>query len=188
MFKACTTIGVTGCALLGLLMAGPATAASAGAAAPVAVGTGAASAGATSAGTTSAGVGQGQVGHTLRPPVISEPFKPILACNQNTTIGQEGCGERQVLAADRRLDGDVRLIFSLLRDNTAVRSFVTAETTWLTYRNEDCASQSDVYEGGSEQPVAYVYCLTTDDESRRQDLQSFFKALAQGLAKVPMFP
>jgi uncharacterized protein YecT (DUF1311 family) len=161
-------IGAGGCAVLGLLMAGPATAGGVGAG--------------------GARVDQGQVAPVLRPPVITEAFKPVLACNENTTIGQEGCGERQVLAADTRLDGDVRVIFTLLRDNAAARGFVTAETTWLTYRNEDCASQSDVYQGGSEQPVAYVYCLATDDASRRQDLRGFFEALAQGLAKVPKFP
>jgi uncharacterized protein YecT (DUF1311 family) len=168
MFKPWTTIGVAGCAVFGLLMAGPATAGG--------------------VGVVGVGVVHGQVGPALRPPVITEAFKPVLACNENTTIGQEGCGERQVLAADKRLDGDVSVIFTLLRDNAAVRSFVTAETTWLTYRNEDCASQSDVYQGGSEQPVAEVYCLATDDVSRRQDLKGFLEALAQGLAKVPKFP
>jgi uncharacterized protein YecT (DUF1311 family) len=178
MYKAWTRIGAAGCAVFGLFMAGPATAG----------GVGPGGAGAGGAGAGGAGADQGQVAPALRPPVITEAFKPVLACDENTTIGQEGCGERQVIAVDTRLDGDVRVIFTLLRDNVAVRSFVTAETAWLTYRNEDCASQSDVYEGGTEQPVAYVYCLAADDASRRQDLKGFFQALAQGLAKVPKFP
>jgi uncharacterized protein YecT (DUF1311 family) len=120
--------------------------------------------------------------------VITEVFKPVLPCDEGTTVGQEGCGERQVLAADRRLNGDVKAIFGLLGDVAAARDFVTAETAWLTYRNQDCTSQSDVYQGGSEQPVAYVYCLAADDVSRRQDLKGFFEALTQGLAKVPKFP
>lgn len=155
--------GMAGGALLGLLIAGPATAGG-------------------------FELDHGQVASALRPPVIAEAFRPVLACDENTTIGQEGCGEHQVLAADKRLDGDVRVVFSLLTGTVAAESFVRAETTWLTYRDEDCTSQSDVYQGGSEQPVAYVYCLVADDMSRRQDLRGFFEALAQDRAKAPPFP
>jgi uncharacterized protein YecT (DUF1311 family) len=120
--------------------------------------------------------------------VITEVFRPVLPCDKNTTVGQEGCGEHELLAADQRLDRDVKVIFGLLGDKSAARAFVTAQITWITYRNEDCASQSDVYEGGTEQPVAYVYCLVADDSGRRQDLRGFFGELAQGLAKAPDFP
>jgi uncharacterized protein YecT (DUF1311 family) len=123
----------------------------------------------------------------LSAPVITEAFKLALPCNQNTTVGQEGCGEHKVLAADNQLNADVKIIFDLL-DKAAGRAFVTAQTTWVTYRTEDCTSQADMYQGGTELPVAYVYCLASDDSSRRQDLKAFFDALTQGLANVPKFP
>jgi uncharacterized protein YecT (DUF1311 family) len=123
----------------------------------------------------------------LSAPVITEGFKPVLPCNQNTTIGQEGCGERQVLAADKQLNADVKVVFGLL-SKTAARAFVTAQTTWATYRTEDCTSQADVYQGGTELPVAYVDCLASDDSSRRQDLKAFFAALTQERTNPPRFP
>ncbi len=123
----------------------------------------------------------------LSAPVVTEGFKPVLPCNQNTTIGQEGCGERKVLAADKQLNADAKVVFALL-SKAAARAFVTAQTTWVTYRTEDCTSQADVYQGGSELPVAYVYCLASDDSSRRQDLKGFFAGLTQGMANVPRFP
>jgi uncharacterized protein YecT (DUF1311 family) len=123
----------------------------------------------------------------LSAPVITEAFKPILPCNQNTTVGQEGCGEHEVVADDKQLNADVKAVFDLL-DKAADRAFVTAQTTWVTYRTEDCTSQADIYQGGSELPVAYVYCLASDDSSRRQDLKTFFSALTQGMANIPKFP
>ena len=157
---------MAGGALLGLVMAGPATAGG-------------------------LEVEHGQVASALRPPVIAEAFRPVLACDENTTIGQEGCGEHQVLAADKRLDGDVTVVFSLLTGTAAAESFVRAETTWLTYRDEDCTSQSDVYQGGSEQPVAYVYCLVADDGSRRQESQGLLRGSGPGPGEgspVPLSP
>jgi uncharacterized protein YecT (DUF1311 family) len=123
----------------------------------------------------------------LSAPVITEAFKPVLPCNQNTTIGQEGCGEHEVLVADKQLNADVTVVLGLL-DKAAGRAFVTAQTTWATYRTEDCTSQSDIYQGGTELPVAYVYCLASDDSSRRQDLKTFFSGLTQGMANAPKFP
>ena len=38
-------------------------------------------------------------------------------------------------------------------------------------------------------PVAYVYCLASDDTSRRADLKAFFASLTQGMVHaVPKFP
>jgi uncharacterized protein YecT (DUF1311 family) len=122
------------------------------------------------------------------PPVITENFKPVLACNPNNTIGMEGCGERRVIAADSELNADVKVIFELLKGGTARRDFVSAQTTWLAYRNADCRSQSDAYSGGSEQPVLYVDCLAGDDSARRADLKGFFALLTQDRENVPKFP
>jgi len=103
------------------------------------------------------------------------------------TVGQEGCGEHEVLAADKQLNADVKVIVGLL-DKSTTRAFVKAQTTWITYRNEDCTSQADIYQGGTELPDAYVYCLARDDSSRRQDLKAFFTVPTQGLSNVPNFP
>jgi uncharacterized protein YecT (DUF1311 family) len=124
---------------------------------------------------------------TITAPLVTEDFKPVLPCNQNTTIGQEGCGEHEVLVADKELNADVKIIFDLL-GKASDRAFVTAQTTWVTYRSEDCTSQADIYQGGTEMPVAYVYCLASDDTSRRADLKAFFAALTQGMVHVPKFP
>jgi uncharacterized protein YecT (DUF1311 family) len=122
------------------------------------------------------------------PPVITENFEPVLPCNPNTTVGMEGCGEHRVIAADTVLNADVKVIFTLLKGGDARRDFVSAQATWLAYRNADCKSRSDVYSGGSEQPVLYVDCLAGDDAARRKGLKGFFALLTQGRENVPKFP
>jgi uncharacterized protein YecT (DUF1311 family) len=122
------------------------------------------------------------------PPVVTEKFgSPPLACDQNTTVGLEGCGEHKVLADDKQLDADIRAIWGHLASKGR-QDFVVAQADWQTYRNADCQSQSDVYQGGTLAPVAYVNCLSTDDVSRRQDLKGFFEALTQGMSPKPAFP
>ncbi len=124
----------------------------------------------------------------LRPPAITENFLPVLPCNPNTTVGQEGCEERRVLADDKRLTADMKAIFRLLGTSSSRRDFLSAQATWLTYRDQDCASQSDAYQGGTEQPVLYASCLASDDVSRRADLSSFYDVLTQGLGSKVAFP
>ncbi|HXW78807.1 MAG TPA: lysozyme inhibitor LprI family protein, partial [Acidimicrobiales bacterium] len=115
-------------------------------------------------------------------------FRPVLPCNEGTTLGQEGCAEHEVVALDRQLDADVRIVFGLLADDAARRDFIAAQMAWTRYRSADCNSQSDVYQGGTEQPVVYGLCLATDDASRRQDIKGFFAQLTQDRATVPKFP
>ncbi len=123
-----------------------------------------------------------------KPPVITEPFNPPFACNQQNNLGVEGCAERQVDRGDARINAEVKVLFGVLYDNASRRDLVKAESSWLAYRSADCASQSDEYEGGSEQPIAYALCLAADDQARSADLKGFYSALTQGRSKVPVFP
>ncbi len=52
----------------------------------------------------------------------------------------------------------------------------------------DCTSQSDEYEGGTQQPLEYMLCLAVDDQSRITDLRGFYEDLVQGRKDVPEFP
>jgi uncharacterized protein YecT (DUF1311 family) len=124
----------------------------------------------------------------LKPPVITEPFNPPFPCNQQNNLGVQGCAERQVDQGDARINAEVKVLFAVLYDDTSRRDFVKAEAAWLAYRAADCLSQSDEYEGGTEQPIAYALCLAVDDRSRSADLKGFYAALTQGRSKVPAFP
>jgi uncharacterized protein YecT (DUF1311 family) len=125
---------------------------------------------------------------TLKPPVVTEAFHAVQACNKTNTLGLEACAEQLVLTADEELNADVTAIFGLLSIRGR-EDFIAAQKNWLSYRNTDCQSQSDVYLGGSAQGVAYVYCLNTDDTLCRQALKSLFSSLTQNFgSKAPKFP
>jgi len=125
---------------------------------------------------------------TLKPPMVAEAFHAVQACNKSNTLGLEACGEQLVLAADKQLNADVTAIFGLLSIRGR-EDFIVAQKNWLSYRNADCQSQSDVYLGGTAQGVSYVYCLNTDDSLRRQALKSLFSSLTQNFGmKAAKFP
>jgi len=124
---------------------------------------------------------------TIKPPVITEAFT-LLPCDQDSTIGMEGCAEHQLVAADKRIDKEVALLFAVLRDNAARRRLVQAQSAWFAYRQADARSHADIYEGGSESGVVSLTCAVNDDKARSTDLYGFFRGLEQGRAHVPAFP
>ncbi len=123
----------------------------------------------------------------LKPPVIVEPFT-LLPCNAGTTIGMEGCAEHRIIAADKRIDREIRILFTVLHDNAARRRLAEAQTAWFLYRQADCRSQADINEGGSQSVVDAAICAVTDDKSRSTDLRGFYRALEQGRQSIPAFP
>jgi uncharacterized protein YecT (DUF1311 family) len=118
--------------------------------------------------------------------VVTERLGSVLPCNQQTQIGLDGCAEKDLLAADKLLNADITVLGGLL-GGSARSDFVAAQGSWLKYRSADCKSQSDVYEGGTAQPMEYVFCLAGDDASRRVDLKGFYNLLAQGMSSLPKF-
>lgn len=100
----------------------------------------------------------------------------------------EGCAEHKVLRDDAQLNADVRVVFRLLHGAAARRALVGAQRAWLIFRRADCASQSLVYQRGTEQPVAFASCLAEVDALRRSELQGFYGALTRGEAGAPRFP
>jgi len=121
------------------------------------------------------------------PPLVTERLGSVLPCNQQTQIGLDGCAEKDVLAADKLLNADITVLWGLL-GGSGRSDLVAAQRSWVTYRSADCKSQSDVYRGGTAQPMEYVSCLAGDDASRRLDLKGFYDLLAQGLSSPPRFP
>lgn len=123
----------------------------------------------------------------LTPPEITEPFTP-LPCHHGTTLGLEGCAEGQLLSADRRINEQVKLLFSVIATTQQKRSFVAVEQEWLTYRKADCSTVSAVFQGGTIAPVEYALCEVRDDEARSTDLHSYFGLLEEGRGNVPRWP
>jgi uncharacterized protein YecT (DUF1311 family) len=124
---------------------------------------------------------------TLKPPVITESFTP-LPCEHQTMIGLDGCAEGQLLATDRRINEQVKLLFGAIRSEDQRRNFVAVENEWLTYRKADCSVASAVFQGGTIAPLTYALCEVRDDEARSADLHSYFTDLEEGSSSAPKWP
>jgi uncharacterized protein YecT (DUF1311 family) len=115
-------------------------------------------------------------GAKLSAPVIHETFTP-LPCkgkpNSRTTIQQLGCAEQQILKTDKQIDALSVSVFSRLHDDAARRRFIAGAKAWLAYRRADCASRSDVFEGGTQAPVVAAQCQALRNSARIKDLRTF---------------
>jgi len=122
----------------------------------------------------------------LRPPVITEAFT-LLPCSQKNNIGIEGCAEHQAITADKRIDSQLALLFTIL-DERQKRTLVRAERAWLTYRRADCGSTAALFYGGSVAPVEFGSCLVSDDHEYSAHLHAYFDLLEQGSDSAPIWP
>jgi uncharacterized protein YecT (DUF1311 family) len=109
----------------------------------------------------------------VQPPVIHERFT-LLPCpaHPETTLELEGCAEHRIVRADKKIDAVAKAIFALLPDDAARRHYVAAHKAWLTYRQADCASVSDKYEGGTLAGVLDADCTADRSEQRLKDVRA----------------
>jgi uncharacterized protein YecT (DUF1311 family) len=119
--------------------------------------------------------------------VITEPVTP-LPCHHGTTLGLEGCAEGQLLSTDRRVNKEVKLLFTVIPTAHQKQSFVQVEREWLAFRKADCSTMSAIFEGGTIAPLEYALCEVRDDEARSSDLYSYFGLLEEGRSDLPAWP
>jgi uncharacterized protein YecT (DUF1311 family) len=114
----------------------------------------------------------------LSPPVIHEVFT-LLPCPAHpvSTLDLEGCAEQRIVRSDRQIDALARAIFERLHDDAARLRFIAAQSAWLAFRQADCASVSDRYEGGTQAAVVAADCTAQRSAERLSQLRSFLRAL-----------
>ena len=112
--------------------------------------------------------------------MIHEPFA-TLPCpiHPDTNIDIEGCQEHRILRTDRAINAQVRVIFRLLRAQSARQSFVTSERDWLHYRRASCSAEASRYAAGSAKPVAYLNCTLRKNKSHLAELEAMGTALGR---------
>jgi uncharacterized protein YecT (DUF1311 family) len=109
----------------------------------------------------------------LSPPVIHETFTPLPCGTGSTTVQMEGCAEQKILADDKQIDTLNREIFATLTGTAARKRFIAGHKAWFAYRQAFCASESDIFEGGTEAPVEAAQCEAAVDAQHVKDLKGF---------------
>ena len=92
-----------------------------------------------------------------------------------------------VLSADRRIDKEVKLLFSLV-PKAQQKSLTSAQKVFLTYRKSTCTSFSDVYRGGTFAPVEYALCEVRLDEVQSTTLHVYFRLANEGASRSLTWP
>ena len=123
---------------------------------------------------------------TVATPTITEHFTK-LPCNHKNTLGLEGCAEGQLLSADRRIDSEVKLLFSLI-PKAQRKSLTSSQKVFLTYRKSTCTSFSDVYRGGTFAPVEFALCEVRLDEVQSGTLHVYFRLANEGASRTLKWP
>jgi len=102
------------------------------------------------------------------PRPMTEQFTP-LPCN-GTTIGDEGCAERDVLRADALINHDMAILWRRAITNPERTRLVSAQDAWIGYRAAACVSEADAFAGGSEAAVVAAQCLARLTRQRAAEL------------------
>jgi len=95
---------------------------------------------------------------------------------RGTTVGIEGCAERELLRTDKKIVASEQAIFTLLSAKGR-SAFASAERSWLAYRHAYCNARTESYEGGSIGPVVFVTCEVAINDGHLRELLSFRREL-----------
>jgi uncharacterized protein YecT (DUF1311 family) len=121
----------------------------------------------------------------LSPPVVHEPFTAQNAArcsgqpNNRSTYQMEGCAEHDILRTDATINGLYKQIFRVWSTDSARRDFIAAAKAWLVFRNADCLSVSDLFQGGTEAPVLAAECSADRNRERIKDLRTLKSDLSR---------
>lgn len=113
-----------------------------------------------------------------RVPLLHEQFT-LLACNQATTIGLEGCAEHQILHYDGLINHQREQLVATLRTTAARDEFINAEVNWTRYRSNFCSSEASADSGGTLYPVVYATCEVSSDQRHLTALHELASQFAQ---------
>jgi uncharacterized protein YecT (DUF1311 family) len=76
-----------------------------------------------------------------------------------------------------RVDRDLSRFISLNRQYLPANSFDVAQSAWSTYRHASCTFESDQYQGGTFQGVAYGNCYLDLSTKRLAELRRYVAEL-----------
>ncbi|MCU1599458.1 MAG: urease [Frankiales bacterium] len=101
-------------------------------------------------------------------PVVKESFTS-LPCDDATNLGEQGCLEKDVLAADVKVNELVKGYWDK-GDAQNRAALARSERAWFAYRSALCSWEGDQYRDGSILPVVVAQCLSDVTTQHAKDL------------------
>jgi len=90
-----------------------------------------------------------------------------------TGADQSNCFNLAAKKADADLNVTYRRILGVLKGSDR-QKLESAERTWLVYRDQTCAAERDLYEGGTGGLTTYPACLEAVTRHRIDDLKAAY--------------
>lgn len=92
--------------------------------------------------------------------------------DSHTQLEMNECADRQFQAADTELNRIYKQVVAKAENDPKLK---VAEVSWLKYRDDNCAYEASMYEGGSMQPMVYSFCLERMTKARTAELRDQLK-------------
>ncbi|RON38068.1 urease-associated protein [Pseudomonas frederiksbergensis] len=98
-------------------------------------------------------------------------------CDNATTQGDMNqCAGQQYKAADKELNTLYQQITQRLKDSPdAKKLLVSAQRSWVAFRDAECKFSASGVEGGSVYPLIYSNCTTSLTKARVEALKTYLK-------------
>lgn len=98
-------------------------------------------------------------------------------CANATTQGDMNqCAAQESKAADNELNSLYKQITTRLKDNPeAKQMLITAQRSWIGFRDAECSFSASGVEGGSVYPLIYSNCITALTKARVETFKTYLE-------------
>ena len=103
--------------------------------------------------------------------------------NATDQRSMDECASNSFKAANVELNAVYKEIIQRLKDNANGKTLlVTAQRSWLAFRDSECKFTASGVSGGSVYPMIYAYCLAGLTTTRTKDLKEYLKCVEGDLS------
>ncbi len=95
----------------------------------------------------------------------------------------EACAGGELLRIDGKFDARAEALWPIL-DASGKRAFLVAQSSWLTYRKQECTVQMRAFLGGSIAPLVYGQCEVELTKARVQEILATLRSYCEGTART----
>jgi len=110
-------------------------------------------------------------------PLLFSPLAPAVDCENaadQATMNQ--CAAQQHKAADKELNALYQQITARLTANPdSKKLMVSAQRTWIAFRDAECRFSASGVAGGSAYPLIYGNCITDLTKARVETFKNYLK-------------
>ncbi len=108
------------------------------------------------------------------PPANNQPINIKVDCrNPKTQFDMNLCASQSARSADRQLNQTYQKAIAKFKGTPQEKQLVEAQSSWIRFRDADCAFSRDRFQGGSIAPMVYSSCIARMSQQRTKELEAY---------------